>query len=79
MQLLLATALREIADGALGNAILEMGIHATVGELLVHFVACLLECIVGESTVVAVIMLIFYAVLGGKGLEGAFGGDGFGG
>ncbi len=78
VQQLLARALQEIADGVLGDAVLEMGINATEGELLEHFMARLLECIVGESTVVAVIMLNFYAVLGGKGLEGAFGGNGFG-
>ncbi len=77
MQQLLAHALQEIADGALGNAILEVGVYATEGELLAHVVACLLERIVGESTVVAVIMLNFYAVLSGEGLEGVFGGDGF--
>jgi hypothetical protein len=34
MQQLLAHALREIVDGALGNAILEVGVYATEGELL---------------------------------------------
>jgi hypothetical protein len=45
MQQLLVHALREITDGALGDAILEMGIYATEGELLAPFVARLLECI----------------------------------
>jgi hypothetical protein len=76
MQQLLMRALREIGDGARGDTILEMGVYATEGELLVRFMACLLERIVGESTVAAVIMLNFYAVFGGKGLEGAFGGNG---
>ncbi len=65
VQQLLACALQEIADGALGNAILEVSIYATEGELLARVLACLLEHIVGESNVVAVIMLNFYAVLGG--------------
>jgi hypothetical protein len=69
MQQLLACALQEIADGALGNVILEVSAYATEGELLVHVVARLLECIVRELTIVAVIMLNFYAVLGGKGLK----------
>jgi hypothetical protein len=56
-----------------------MGDYATEGELLACFVACLLECLVRESTVDAVIMLNFYTVLGGEGLKGAFGGNGFGG
>jgi hypothetical protein len=61
----------------LSDAILEVSIYATEDELLVRVVACLLECIVRESTVVAVIMLNFYAMLGGEGLEGVFGGNGF--
>ncbi len=48
MQQLLARALQEIADGALGNAILEVSVYTTEGELLAHNVARLLERIVGE-------------------------------
>jgi hypothetical protein len=77
VQQLLARALREVAYGALGNAILEVSVYAIEGELLVLLMACLLECIVGKPTVVALVMLNFYAMLGGKGLEGAFGGNGF--
>ncbi len=77
MQQLLAWALQEIADGVLGDAILEVSVYATEGELLMRIVACLLERIVGELTAVAVIMLSFYAVLGGEGLEGMFGSNGF--
>ncbi len=77
MQQLLARTLQEIADGALSNAILEVSVYATEGELLACVAACLLERIVRESTAVAVIMLNFYAVLGSKGLKGAFGGNGF--
>jgi hypothetical protein len=77
MQQFLACALQEIADGALGDVILEVGVYATEGELLVRIVARLLERIVGESTIVAVIMLNFFAVLGSEGLEGVFGGNGF--
>jgi hypothetical protein len=77
VQQLLARALQEIADGALGDAFLEVSIYATEGELLARVVARLLECIVGESTVVAVIMLNFYTVLGGKSLKGVFGGNSF--
>jgi hypothetical protein len=73
---LLTRALQEVADGSLGNAILEVSIYATEGKLLALFVARLLECIVGESPIVAMTMLNFYAVLGGEGLEGAFCGDG---
>jgi hypothetical protein len=71
---LLACALQEVADGALGNAILEVGIDATEGELLSRVVAGLLESVVVEMPVVAMVMLDSYAVLGGEGLEGALGG-----
>jgi hypothetical protein len=43
---LLACALREVADGALGDAILKMGIDAAEGELLLGVVAGLFEGVV---------------------------------
>ena len=43
MEQLLARSLREIADGALGDAILEVGIDAAEGELLSSVMAGLLE------------------------------------
>ncbi len=45
--------------------------------LLAGVVVCLFEGIVGESPIVAVVVLDSNAMLGGKGLEGTFGGDGF--
>jgi hypothetical protein len=56
---------------------LEGSIYATEGELLALLVACLLECIVGIPTIVAVVMLNVHAMLGGEGIKGAFGGNGF--
>ncbi len=64
-------------DGARGDAILEVGIDATEGELLACVVAGLFECIVGESTIVAVVMQDSVAMLSSKGLKDALGGDGF--
>jgi hypothetical protein len=43
-------------DGTLGDAILEMGIYPTEGELLPCVVACLLEGVVVEASIVAVVM-----------------------
>ena len=71
----LACAFREVADGALGDAILEVGIDATEGELLSRVVAGLLESVVVETPVGAMVMVDSYVVLGGEGLEGAFGLD----
>jgi len=74
---LLAHALREIADGALGDAILKVGIHAAEGELLSRVVAGLLEGIVMEAPIVTVVVEDLHAMLGGKCLEGAFGSESF--
>ncbi len=71
---LLACSLQEIADGALGNAILEVGIHDAEGELLSRIMAGLLESIVVEAPVVAVVVEYLHVVLGGECLEGALGG-----
>ena len=56
-------ALQEVADGALGE-----------GELLTRVVAGLLESVVVETPVVAMVMLDSYAVLGGEGLKDVLGG-----
>ncbi len=70
---LLASALGEVADGALSNAILEVGIDAAEGELLSCVVAGLLEGVVVEAPVVAVVVLDPHTVLGSEGLEGVYG------
>ncbi len=70
MEQLLASTLGEVADRALGDAILEVGIDAAEGELLSCIVAGLLEGVVVEVPIVAVVMLDPHAMLGGKGLEG---------
>jgi hypothetical protein len=77
VQQLLVRAVQEIADGALGNAILEMNIHATEGESLSCIMTGLLEGIVKESPFVTVLVLNPCIVLNGEALEGTFGGDGF--
>ena len=77
VQQLLVCALGEIANAALGNTILEVGVDATKGKLLTSLVACLLEGVVCEAPIVAMIVLDPNAVLGSKGLEGAFCGNDF--
>ncbi len=67
-------ALREITDRALGDAILEVGIDSAEGELLSHVVAGLLEGVVLEAPIIAVVVEDLDAVLSGECLEGAFGG-----
>jgi hypothetical protein len=43
-------------DGLLGDAVLEVGIDPTEGELLPCFLACLLEGVVVEASVVAMVV-----------------------
>ncbi len=74
---MLPCALGEVANAALGNAIWEVGVYATEGELLASVTTCLLKGVVGESPIVTVVVVDSDAVFGSEGLEGAFGGDGF--
>jgi hypothetical protein len=69
MEQLLAGALPQVANCVLGNFILEMGIHATDGKLLVAGLACLPEGVVGRSSIITVIVLDADVVLGGKLLK----------
>ncbi len=46
VQQLLACALREVANAALGDAILEVGVDDTEGKLLAGVMACLFEGVV---------------------------------
>jgi hypothetical protein len=55
---LLTRALQEVADGALGDPILEMGIDAAEGELLSSFVAGLFEGVVLEAAIVAMVVAL---------------------
>ncbi len=77
VQQLLACALREVVNAALGDAVLKVSVDATKGKLLVHIVARLFESVVGEAPSVAVIVLDPNAVLGSEGLKGAFCDNGF--
>ena len=77
VQQLLACAFGEVTDGALGNAILKVGVLATEGKLLARVMTCLFEGVVGKSPIVTVVVVDSDTVFGSKGLEGAFGGDGF--
>ncbi len=54
-----------------------MGVYATEGKLLACVLACLLEGIVGEAPIVAVVVLDPNAMLDSEGLKGAFGGNSF--
>ena len=69
----LARALQEVADGALYDPILKVGIDAAEGELLSRFMAGLFEGVVLEAPIVAVVVEYPHAVLGGECLEGAIG------
>jgi hypothetical protein len=53
----------------LSNSILEVGGDATEGEMLAAIVASLLEVIVVETPIFAVVVLDADAMLGSKGLK----------
>ncbi len=77
MQKLLPRTLPEISDGFLCNAILEVGIDPTEGELLSFCTAAVLEGVVWKSSVVTVVVEDADALLLGKVLEGLLGIHGF--
>ncbi len=77
MEQLLPCASREVPDGLLGNAILKVGIDPTEGELLPCVVACLLEGIDMEASVVAVIMEDLDSMFRSVLLKGKLGGECF--
>jgi hypothetical protein len=56
MEQLLPCAFREISDGLLGDAVLEVGIYPTEGELLPCLMACLSEGVVVKASVVTMIV-----------------------
>ncbi len=53
---LLPCAFQEVLDGSLGNAVLEVGIYPTEGELLPCLMACLLEGVVVKASIVTMIV-----------------------
>ncbi len=69
VQQLLAGAVGEVADGTFCDSILEMGVDATEGELLIALLAGLLEGIVGKAAIVAMVVADDDPMLGGKLLE----------
>ncbi len=77
MEQLLLCAFREVMDGLLGDAILKVGIDPTEGELLPCVVAHLLEGVVMEAPIVAVIMEDLDSMFCSKLLKGKLGGECF--
>jgi hypothetical protein len=77
MEELLPRTLPEISDEFLCDAILEVGIDPTEGELLSFGAAAVLEGIVCKMSFVAVVVEDADAVLLGKVLEGLLGIHGF--
>jgi hypothetical protein len=73
MEQLLSCALTEVLNGLFGYSILKMSIDAVEGNSLIHTCACILEVIVGESTLAAMVVKNLHTMLFGKVLEGLFG------
>jgi hypothetical protein len=69
MEELFLSALGEVLDGSLHDAILEAGIDPAKGELLALAFAGFAEHTVCESTVVAVVMLHLHPLLSGESFK----------
>jgi hypothetical protein len=65
-------------DGLLGNALLEVGVYPTKGELLSCIAACLLEGVVMKAPIVAVVMEYFHPMFGCILFKSKLGGECFG-
>ena len=72
MEELFPCALSEVPDGLFCNAVLEMGVDPTEGEMLPLCTAAVLEGIVCKLSIVAVVVEDTDAVLLGKVLQGLF-------
>ena len=55
-------------NAALSDVILEVGVYATEGKLLVSVVTCLFEGVVGKLPIVTVVVLDSDTVFGSEGL-----------
>jgi hypothetical protein len=75
MQQLLAGAVGEVTDGTFCDSILETGVDATEGELLIALLVGLLEGVVGKAAIVAMVVADDDAMLGGELLERSLGLD----
>ncbi len=73
LEQLLASTFQEALDGLLDNSILKVDIYPTKGELLPCVVACLLEGVVVEASVVAVVVQDFDSVFCRVLFEGKLG------
>jgi hypothetical protein len=67
----------EIANALLGESILKMGVDASKGYRLMAFGTVIHEGVVGEMTIVGMVVLDGHAMGTGVGFEGTFGLDGF--
>ena len=76
MQELFESALREVTNGSLSNAILEVHIYPAKGELLALGLACLTEEAVCELPIVIVVVGDTNAMLSSKVLKHSLGVDG---
>jgi hypothetical protein len=73
MEELLPCTLSEVPDGLFRNAVLEMGVDPTEGEMLPLCTAAVLEGVVCKLSIVAVVVEDVDAMLLGKVFKGLFG------
>ena len=75
MEQLLSCALTQVANGLVGYSILKTRIAVAEGNSLIRTCACILEVIVSELTIVAMVVKNLHTMLFSKVLEGSFGVD----
>ena len=75
LEQLLSCALTEVVNGLFGYSILKMSIDTVEGDSLICTCACILEVIVSELTIVAMVVKNLHTMLFSKVLEGSFGVD----
>jgi hypothetical protein len=75
MEQLLTCTLTEVANGLFGYSILKMSIDATESKSLICTCPRVLEVIIGESTIVAMVVKNLHTMLFGEVLEGLLGVD----
>jgi hypothetical protein len=77
MEQLLPSASSNVSDGSLCQSVLEVGIDPTIGESLLPLRAVVNEGVVGEASVVCMVVFNIYEMVCRELFESEFGLDGF--
>ena len=70
MQKLFPSLLLDVSDSLLSDTILEVSIHAAISDVLLLLLAVVDKCLVSKSSIVTVVLLYVYSVVGSKTFKG---------